>query len=344
MRTARFLVPIALLAVLLAGCGGGSSAVALAPDDVATVGNQHITKSDFDDLMQEAKANMKAQGQKFPKEGTSDYASLKSQAVDLLVQQSEKEQKATAEGITVTDKQVDKQLTALKKQYFGGSEKKYEAQLKKQKLTDAQIRRDLRHQLYSTAISAHVTKGIAVTDDDIHAYYVAHIADYVQPKSRDVQYILVKKKALAQSLYTQLKNGNAKTWCTLAKKYSQDSSSSGSCGKATFSKGQTVAAFDKALFAGTQNVVHAPVHSSEYGWFLLMPTSKVKPSSTTPEKKVKATIKQTLLSQKKDQAVTDWANDVLKSYCSGSKVKYQVGYAPSPDPCTATTSTDQTAT
>ena len=35
--------------------------------------------------------------------------------------------------------------------------------------------------------------------------------------------------------------------------------------------------------------------------------------------------------------MTDWVAALTKSFCRGSKVKYQVGYAPSPDPCAATT-------
>jgi hypothetical protein len=39
---------------------------------------------------------------------------------------------------------------------------------------------------------------------------------------------------------------------------------------------------------------------------------------------------------------------VTKNYCKGGKIKYQVGYQPSPDPCaalaTATSTTDTTTT
>jgi hypothetical protein len=35
---------------------------------------------------------------------------------------------------------------------------------------------------------------------------------------------------------------------------------------------------------------------------------------------------------------------VQKAYCSGSRIKYQVGYTPSPDPCTALTTSNPTTT
>jgi len=232
---------------------------------------------------------------------------------------------------------VQKRLDQIKKQYFGGSETKYQAQLKKQNLTDAQVRNDVRQQLISEALFAKVTKDTKVSDSAVHAYYLAHQSLYTQLQSRDVRHILVKSPALANTLYAQLKSGNDKTWCTLAKKYSLDPSSKNACGKLTVSKGQTVPEFDKVAFTGTTKVVHAPVHSSQYGWFVIEPLSGIKPKSSTPEKQVASSIRQQLLQTDKNQAMTDWVASLSKSFCSGSKIKYQVGFVPSPNPCTSTT-------
>jgi hypothetical protein len=35
--------------------------------------------------------------------------------------------------------------------------------------------------------------------------------------------------------------------------------------------------------------------------------------------------------------MTDWIAALTKSFCSGSKIKYAVGFVPSPDPCASTT-------
>jgi SurA-like N-terminal domain len=142
MKTARLLSPIALVAVflaaLLAGCGGGGgSSSGLKGDDVALVGSAHVTKSAFDTLLAQAKLSYKQQGKTFPKQGTTEYETVKGQAVALLVQQAERTEKAKSEGINVTDSQVEKRLNQIKKQYFRNSEAKYKAQLKKQNLTDA---------------------------------------------------------------------------------------------------------------------------------------------------------------------------------------------------------------
>ncbi len=332
-----FLLPLALVAALVAGCGGGSSA-SLKKGDVAVVGKVHVGQADYEALIAQAQRSFKQQNRPFPKQGTTEYQTIRGQAVTLLVQQAEREAKANEMGISVTDKDVQKRLDQIKKQYFKGKEATYQAQLKKQHLSDAQVRKDIRAQLISEAVFNKVTKAATVSADDVHQYYVTHPQLYSQPQSRDVRYILVKKKADAQSVYAQVKAGGDKAWCTLAKKYAKDSSGQ-NCGKATFTKGQTVAAFDTIAFSQPTKVVHAPIYDpTQYkSWFVSEPLSAVKPRQSTPEKQVASSIKQQLIQSKKNQAMTDWVSSTTKGFCSGSQIKYQVGYAPSPDPCLSTT-------
>jgi parvulin-like peptidyl-prolyl isomerase len=343
-----FLFPMVLVAVLLAGCGGGSSA-SLKKDDVAVVGKVHVTKSDYTALIAQAQRSFKQQSRPFPKQGTTDYETVKGQAITLLVQQAEREAKAGSLDIKISDADIDKRLTQIKTQYFPCQdpkakdqaqcrEKRYQAQLKKQDLTDATVRDDIRSQLISEGIFNKVTSSVKVSTDDVHEYYTAHPQLYSQPQSRDVRYILVKKKADAESVYAQVKVGGDKAWCTLAKKYAKDSSGQ-NCGKATFTKGQTVAAFDKIAFSQPTKKVHAPIYDpTQYkSWFVIEPLTSVKPRQSTPEKQVAASIKQQLLQTKKNQAMTDWVSSTTKDFCSGSQIKYQVGFKPSPDPCTVTT-------
>jgi parvulin-like peptidyl-prolyl isomerase len=325
----RFLIPFAFVVALVAGCGGGGSAD-VSDDDVAVVGSDHIDKAQFDALMSQAQRSFKTQGRKFPKAGSSDYATIKNQAVTLLVQQAEREEKAKDMGVDLSDADVDKRLAQIKKQYFGGSEKKYKAQLKKQGLTDDQVRRDIRAQLISEKIFKKVTGDVKVTDSQIHDYYIQHPQLYAQPQSRDVRHILVKNKALADKLYGQLKSGG--DFAALAKKYSQDPGSKSQGGKLTVSKGQTVPPFDKVAFALKTNELSKPV-KTQYGWHIIQALTTVKPRSTTPEKKVKESIRQQLVQQKKNEAMTTWVNGLTKDFCKGDKVKYQVGFKPNPDPC-----------
>lgn len=337
----RFLLPLILLGVLAAsGCGGGGGASSeVQPTDVAVVGGTHIPKAQFDELMSEAKANYKLQGRTFPKAGTTEYSSIKSQAITILVQQAETQAEAAKLGITVTDSDVEKQLKQIKQRCCSGSDTKYKAALKQQGLTDAEVRDNARTNAYGQKLAASITKGIQVPPTAIEAYYVQHQTDFQTPSSRAVRYILLgkNKAALAASLDKQLNGAPRSAWCTLAKKYSTDPSSSGKCGEASFNKGQTVPEFDTLLFKLATNKV-GTVNSKQYGWFVLEPTAAASAAKTTPVAKAGKQIKATILQTKKQAAITAWTAKTQKAYCKG-KIAYQAGYTPSPDPCAATGTT-----
>jgi parvulin-like peptidyl-prolyl isomerase len=323
---------LALAAVLLAaGCGGDSAS--LGGGDVAVVGSTHIKKTQFDALMSQAKNSFKSQNRPFPKAGTQEFQTLKNQAVTLLVQQAEREEKAKDLGIDIKDKQIDARLTQIKKQYFQSSEKKYLAQLKKQGLTDEQVRRDIKAQLISEEVFKKVTKDVKVTDSDVHDYYVQHPQLYAQPQSREVRHILVKTKKLADSIYAQLKGGAS--FAALAKKYSEDPGSKTTGGKLTVSRGQTVPAFDAKAFTLKVNEISRPV-KTQYGWHVIQAIGPVKPAKTTPEKQVSASIKQQLVQTKKNEQMTNWVNGLEKDF--KGKVDYATGFTP-PSTSTGTTTT-----
>jgi len=336
MKVSRLVPLVAVLAlvVVVAGCGGGGSSEDLSSSDVAVVGGQEISKTQFDSLMATAEASFKQQGRKFPKQGTSEYASIKSQAVTLLVQQAEREAKAKDLGIEISDKQVDARLKQIKQQYFQGKESTYKSQLKKQGLTETQVRSDIRAQLISEELFKKVTTDVKVSDGEVHKYYVEHGTEYQQPESRSVRHILVKKKALADSIYSQLQGGG--DFAKLAKKYSLDTVSAAQGGKYEAVKGRSVAPFDKVAFALKKDEVSKPV-KTQYGWHVIQALTAVKPAGKTPEKQVAEQIRQQLLTTKKNDAVNSWAKDLQKDYCKGSQIKYQTGFQPSPDPCTTAT-------
>ena len=90
----------------------------------------------------------------------------------------------------------------------------------------------------------------------------------------------MKSKTLAASIFKQLSAGNDKTWCTLAKKYSEDPSSKDKCGKLTVTKGETVPVFDKVAFSQPTKKVHAPVYdAAQYkAYFIIEPLSPIRPA------------------------------------------------------------------
>ncbi len=324
MRLLRLTSLFALLAVvaLAAGCGG-SSKKSVPSDSVAVVGSDHVTKSQFTMLMDGTKRAYIARKTPFPKAGTTQYKALQDQTMKYLVQQSELGQKAKTLGITVSDKDVQARIAQIKKQYFAGDEKKYQAQLKQQGLTEALLSLNLHGQILSEKIYAKVTSGVKATDADIKSYYDSHKSTYAKAASRDVRHILVNNKKLADSIEAQLKAGG--DFAKLAKKFSKDPGSAAQGGKLTISKGQTVAPFDKVAFSLKTNELSAPVHTT-YGWHIIQALSAVKPATQQPLKDVKASISTQLLQTKKTAVINKWVDDVNKEYAK--QLAYQTGYTP----------------
>jgi parvulin-like peptidyl-prolyl isomerase len=327
---------VALLFAAFAGLGVlgcGSEKKAVPADAVAVVGDRTITKAEFDQLISQACGSYAQQKRPFPKAGSQEYQALRGQAMQFLVQRAQFEQKAGEFDIEVSDKDVDKRLVQLKKQYFQNSQKKYKEQLKQQGLSEEQVKDDIRAQLIQEKIYNEVTKGAKVSDAEIAASYKKNKSQYVQPATRSVRHILVKKKDLADQLYGQLQGGG--DFAALARQHSQDPSSKGQGGKLTISRGQTVPPFDKAAFSLVNRAISKPI-KTQYGWHIIQPLGSVKKSKTTPLPQVKDAIRQQLLQEKKQKEMTEWVNGIKKDFAD--ETTYQVGYAP---PETGTTATPQ---
>ena len=344
MRKTRLiaLFTVAVFGVLVAsGCGSDKEAVGA--NDVAVVGDQTISKDQFDRLINQAKKNYQANKQKFPPAGTTQYIALRKQAMQFLVQRAEFEQQADEMDLKVTDADVDKQLSTIKSQYFGKSgkcdstcEKKFEGELKKQNLTMDQVRDDVRASVIQNKIYEKVTADVKVSDKDIDSYYKKNKQQYVQPASRDVRHILVKKKALADQIYQQVTHGG--NFAALAKKYSTDPSSKDSGGKMTISKGRQVPEFDKVAFALKPHQIGQPVKTT-YGWHVIEALTPTKKQSVTKLSEVRTAIRQQLLQQKKQDEMRKWVDETSKDF--QSKTSYQVGYEPPATTTGAATTTSK---
>jgi parvulin-like peptidyl-prolyl isomerase len=358
------LIGLCIALVLLAAACGDSGPKAVPSDAVAVVGDESISKSDWDALIAQTKRNFIATKRQFPKAGTVELANLKSNATQFLILSSEYRQEAEKMDVKVSDEDVQKRLDRIKKQYYGNPpgqkqaskeemEKRYQDALKQQGFTDEEVRAGIKLQLTREKVFKKVTDDVKVSDDDVQAYYDKNKAQYetpAQPPSRDVRHILVKKKALADQLYAQLK-ADPRKFAALAKKYTQDTSSKASGGKlapGVAVKGRLLPEFEQVAFSIKAHQIAKPVHT-QAGWHIIEALGPVKPGTPakpTPLAQVEEAIRQQLLSSKRNDEMDKWLEDIKKSYCSD--IGYQRGYSPAPgqDPCKkpASSTTQTTAT
>jgi len=332
MRYLTITFLVAAVAAVLAGCGGGGGDVPSGA--VAKVSGETITQKQFDAVLEQARRSYKTQKRKFPAAGSQEYQTLKNQAVQYLVQRVEFQQEAEDLEVEITDAEIAARLKQIKKQYFGGNDARYKKQLAQQGLTETQVREDIEAQLIQEKIFKKVTGDVKVTDAQVKKYYDEHQSQYGVPEQRDVAHILVKKKPLADQLYDRVKGGA--DFAKLAKQYSQDPGSKKVGGKLTISKGQTVGPFDQTAFLLGTGKISRPV-KTDFGYHIIKALGPVKPAKTTAFSKVKNSIRQQLLQQKKNEAMSKWSEKLKKDF--DGKISYQTGYEPATT--TAATTTTQ---
>src|SRR3954453_3930593 len=158
------------LVLAVAACGGGGPR-SVPSDSVAVVGGESVSKSDWDALMEQTKANYEATNHPFPKAGSVELANLRSNVTQFLISASEYEQEAKKLDVNVTDKDVTARLDQIKQQYYGSTpgqkppskaeiDKRYEAALKQQGFTDEEVRAGIKLTLIREKVQAKVTEGL----------------------------------------------------------------------------------------------------------------------------------------------------------------------------------------
>ena len=332
---------LATVAFTAAACGGGSDSVPSGM--IAVVDGTEISKGDLDQLIAQAKKGYESQGQEFPKAGTPEYQSIQTQYVAYLVELEELRQAADELGISVSEKDVDAAEKKLIDERFDGKRADYEKALEKQGFSAEQYRENaLEVSALSSKIFDEVTKDVKVTDQEILEYYTQNQSQYGSPESRDVRHILIAEKdgdkvdfaaskAKADQIYAELQGGA--DFAALAKESSADPGSKDSGGKLTITRGQTVPEFDKVSFELDTNELSKPV-KTEYGYHVIEAVSDVRMATTQPIDKVRATIRATLLQEKRNEEMQAWVEDLKKGY--EGKVSYAAGFEPPELPETPT--------
>lgn len=339
MTSARalFALLVSALALVATACGGSDSVPAGA---VAVVNGTEISKSQLDEYMDLSKKGYERTNQAFPKAGTPEYQNLQARNLAYLVELVQLQQAADDLDVKVTEADIDKLENETIKSKFDGDRAEYEKALKKAGYTAEQYRKTAyTYAVLSSKIFDAVTKDVEVTDQDILEFYAANQSQYGTPESRDVRHILIAEKKSdgsvdfaaskekADEVYADIEGGA--DFAALAKQLSADPGSAKVGGKLTITRGQTVPEFDKTAFELSTNEVSKPVKTT-YGYHIIEPLSDTKKATVQPFDKVKASIKTTLLQQKRNEAIQAWVEDQKKDY--EGKVSYAVGYEPAEVP------------
>jgi parvulin-like peptidyl-prolyl isomerase len=340
-RALRICLLVALTAALSAACGGGSassnSSGSLASGDVAVVGGIHITKSQLDHAITLRLKAMAVQKQTAPKVGTTDYTNTVVQpTLQHLVQGAEVRNIASALHVTASSSDVDNAIKGAVTQYYGGDQSKFDADVKRYALTDADVHYEFQTSVLEKKITDKLTNEIKVTDQDIRDYYDKNKASFkASSDSRVVDYALFPDKASAQAALTKLAGG-----ASFKEVSAGTLDTSANHEPFTAQKGNVDKAFAQSAFTLPTNQLSPLVKvdkayaTSTLGgqcqpdcYFIIRPTADVVKAGTQQSfDQVKDQIRQQLLSSQQQSHVTS----ILRKLEAQQKkaTKYATGYAP----------------
>ena len=329
------------IAVLVASCGGG-----VPSNGVATVGDEVITKKEFNHWLTAAAKGQAAQagpggaaavpdapdfkkciagkkktptpkGTPKPKDADlkkqcqQEYDALRQQVMQFLISAEWIQQEADKQDVKVSDKEVQKQFADQKKHSFP-KEKDYQEFLKTSGQTEQDLLFRVKLDVLSNQVRSKVTQGKdKVSDKEITDYYNKNKSRFATPETRDLNVVLTEKEGDAKKALSELKSG--KSFKTVAKKYSIDEASKSQGGKLpAVAKGQQEKALDTAVFKAKKGQLSGPV-KTQFGYYVFEVTKVTKANQQSLEES-KESIRAQLKSQKEQGALDKFVKSFQEKY------------------------------
>jgi parvulin-like peptidyl-prolyl isomerase len=298
--TIRAAVVLALC-VALTTCAGNTPSqsnanTAQLPPVVATINDRPVSTKLYEMYLKNGREELELDPA--TADGRAKIDQLREGIVSELIDRTLIAQEAERRGLSIApEKMAEAEQRAVRQ--FGG-EQKYDAYLSEHHLTRDEYREVVRMELYGELMRAELSRGLAVTDEEVKKYYEARKNDpaFQQPERVTAAHVLIgarpnlisqelqrEKKLSGEALTAALREEMARRrkaaeevraraasgadFAALARQHSEDPSSreqGGSLG--TFARNSHTRAFDDAAFALKPGAVSAVVQT-EYGFHVI---------------------------------------------------------------------------
>ncbi|HEY1853584.1 MAG TPA: peptidyl-prolyl cis-trans isomerase [Solirubrobacterales bacterium] len=254
---------------------------------------------------------------KAPKPGSKKYEELKEAALGELLDEIWIHGEAEEMGISVTSKQIETELAAIKKQNFP-TEKAYAEFLEKSHFSQKDVNDRVELQVLSTEIQERVKAGTPpASAAEIQAYYEAEKAtQFTTPASRDVRVIVNKDESKVEAAKKALEaDQSPANWKKVAPKYSSDPTTKTKGGlqkgiTEEFVKGD----LKKAIFDSATGELVGPVEYEKN--FLLIEPVKLNAEKVKTLAEVKSQISQTLTQQNQEEFFSSFVTEYQSKWTS----------------------------
>jgi peptidyl-prolyl cis-trans isomerase C len=282
-----------LLVCLLLGGGGCDKPPREAPDAnvVAMVNGEVLGRAEFEqELWRELSS---AEG---PERTPEEVEPFKRALLDTLIKRMLLLQQAKQYNLTVTPDEVDRRMLRLSGDYPAES---FSDVLAQGQLSLAELRaREANRLLIEKLFTNHVYARVAVTEEELRAYYAAHEADFQEPEQVHAAQLVVKGLDEARRVQAQLKAG--KKFADLARLYSLSADAKVGGDLGFFPRGQMPPAFDEVVFNLRPGQV-SDVVSTEYGYHLFR-VIEFKPARKRDFSEVRALVEAREVKRKQEEA------------------------------------------
>jgi parvulin-like peptidyl-prolyl isomerase len=273
---------------------GDAAVIEDAPDGLSPVSEAQFKHA----LLQ---ASAKNQEETVPKPGDKKYEELKETALGEVFDTIWIQGQAEEMGISVTPKEIAKELVKLKKQAFK-TEKQYREFLKEAHYTKADVLTRVKIQMLSTLIQEQVTEEAPQpSKDEIETYYeAAKATQYTTSESRDIRVIKNKDKAKVEEAKAALeKDDSVKSWEEVAKKYSTDTTKGNGGLQSAVSEETLGEPLGAAAFDANQGELEGPL--AEGKTYTVFEVMKITPEKVQSLDEAKSQISAQLAEQSKQQ-------------------------------------------
>lgn len=142
---------------------------------------------------------------------------LESLALRKLIQQRLVLQEARRRNLTVTEKEFDETLAALRRSF--GDLDGFGAWMKERGLDDKSLFEAVRNDMLANRVKAQLLEGVRPAEVDVQGYYEAHKEDLIIGDEVRLRIIAVKDKRTAEEILDALRKGE--NFSRLARKQSQ---------------------------------------------------------------------------------------------------------------------------
>jgi parvulin-like peptidyl-prolyl isomerase len=280
---------------------------------------------------------------KIPSESSEKFAELKEKTLNEgILQPLWIRGEAEELGVSVTPKQVESELAQIKKSSFP-TEKAFQEFLKTSHLTAEDVNKRLELQLLSGAVQQKVASNVKeASRSEIAEYYETEKANQFTVKpTRDIRVIINKDKAKTEAAKEALEgDDSAANWKVVAKKYSEDPTSSSKGGlQKEISAELLRGPLKNAIFGSATGEIVGPVGFQKN--YFVIEVEKLNPRKVKTLAEVGSQISTQLTEQLQQEFFADWVSEFQskwrsRTFCaSGFLVSYCSNYKGSGHPTSA---------